>query len=114
MIHMYIIKERLSSSHRRIILYITNYILRYIYLMYSIIEFVIFICYAHHTPLRSHFADSGHTFVAKRQVHSRHCGQDNTSTIFKWMKIIDNVYYNYYHFPNPSTLLTENNTMIIT
>ena len=36
-------------------------------------------------------ADNGHTFVAKRQVHCRNCGQDcldiygqnNASTIFK-------------------------------
>ena len=54
----------------------------------------IFIFHAHHTPLRSHFADHGHPFVAKRQVHSRHCGKDNASTIFKWIKIIDNFYYN--------------------
>ena len=80
--------------------------------IYKIIEYVIFILYAHHTPLRSHFVDNGHTFVAKRQVHSRHCGQDNAGTLFKWMKIIDNL-YNYYHFHDPSTLLTENNTMII-
>ena len=60
--------------------------------MYNIIEFFIFIFYAHHKSLRSHFTDNGHTFVAKRQVHSRHCVQDhedNTSTIFKCMKIID-------------------------
>ena len=35
-------------------------------------------------------ADNGHTFVAKRQVHSQNCCQDNASTIFKWMKLIDN------------------------
>ena len=28
-------------------------------------------------------ADNGHTFVAKRPVHSRNCGQDNASTIFQ-------------------------------
>ena len=50
-------------------------------------------------------AENGHTFVAKGQVHSRNCGEDNASTIFKWMKIIDNFffYYNYYHFHDPST-----------
>ena len=60
-------------------------------------------------------ADNGNTFVSKRQVHSHNCGLDNASTIFKWMKIIDNnfFYYNYYHFRDPSTLLTENNTIMI-
>ena len=37
--------------------------------------------------------DNGHTFVAKRQVHSRNCGQDNASTIFKWKKIIDKYFF---------------------
>ena len=60
----------------------TKYILIHIFI-YNIIEFVFFICYAHHTPLRFHFADTGHTFVAKRQAHPRHCVEDNTSTIFK-------------------------------
>ena len=39
------------------------------------------------------YADNGHTFVAKRQVYSRNCGQDNGSTIFKWLKIIDNTFF---------------------
>ena len=47
-------------------------------------------------------ADNDHTFVAKRQVHSRNCSQDN-----------DFFYYNYYHFHDPRTLITEYNTMII-
>ena len=56
----------------------------YIYIQYN----RVFHFYAHHTPLRSHFANNGHTFLAKRQVHFRHCVQDNASTIFKSMKII--------------------------
>ena len=60
------------------------------------------------------YADNGHTFMAKRQVHSRNCGQDNGSTIFERMKIIDNTFFYYnYHFHDPSTLLTEKNTIII-
>ena len=59
----------------------------YIYIQYNRVCHFYF--YAHHTPLRSHLADNGHTFLAKRQVHFRHCVQDNTSTIFKSMKIIN-------------------------
>ena len=55
--------------------------------IYNIIVFIICIFYAHHTSLRSQFADNVHIFVAKRQDHSR----DNTSTIFKWMTVIDDV-----------------------
>ena len=58
----------------------------------------------HITPLRSHFADNSHTFVEKRQVPSRHCGQDIASTIIKWIKNIDNFSYNYYQFHDPSAL----------
>ena len=93
MIHMYIYKN-VCHRHIGISFYIYKiYFDTYIYI--PCIQYNrIFIFYAHHTPLRSHFAENGHTFVAKRQVHSRHCGQDNASSIFKWMKIIDNFYYN--------------------
>ena len=74
MIHMYIYKD-VCHRHIGISFYIYKiYFDTYIYIQYN----RIFIFYAHHTTLRSHFADNGHTFVAKRQVHSRHCGQDNT------------------------------------
>ena len=33
--------------------------------------------------------------------------------ILKSKETLSNFYYNYYHFHDPSTLLTENNTMII-
>ena len=89
MIHMYIYKN-VCHRHIGVSFYIYKiYFDIYIYIYHNIIEFVDFIFYAHHTPLRSHFADNGHTFVTKRQVHSRHCVQDNTSTFFKWMKIIE-------------------------
>ena len=68
-----------------------------------------------HIILEIQKSADNHTFEANWQAHSRNCGQDNASTIFKWMKIIDNYFfnYNYYHIHDPSTLLTENNTMII-
>ena len=69
---------------------------------------------------RFYFLCTSHTYeVPLRRQRSYFCGKtiiqanDNTSTIFKWMKIIDNFYYQYYHFHDPSTLLAENNTMIL-
>ena len=89
MIHMYIYKN-VCHGHIGILFYIYKiYFDTDIYIQYNrICHFF----YAHHTPLRSHFADNGHTFVAKRQVHSRHCGKDHASTIFKLMKNIHNFY----------------------
>ena len=108
MIHMYIYKS-VCHRHIGISFYIYKiYFDTFIYIQYNRIFY--FLCTSHtfEVPLRRQRSYFCGTFV-----HSRHCGQDNASTIFKWMKIIDNFYYNYYHFHDPSTLLTGNNKIII-
>ena len=88
MIHVYIY-ENVCHRHIGVSFYIYKiYFDTYIYIQYNRVCVFLFF-YAQHTPLRSNFADNGNTFVEKRQVHSRHCVQDNTSTIFKWMKTMD-------------------------
>ena len=55
--------------------------------------YIVFFQILMHIILEIQKSADNHTFEAKRQVHSRNCGQDNASTIFKWMKIIHNYFF---------------------